>query len=110
MRPDTLRAAMLRRIERLGEWVTAADVFLQFGVEEPDSDRKLYTRLSATLSRLNRSGMLEVDKSAIPWAYRISNAGRAELAACFCPVTYRRRLAERMRVLQAQRWPKAVAA
>jgi DNA-binding transcriptional regulator PaaX len=104
MSPASLRATMLQRIARLGEWTIAADIFVTFGVEEPGQDRRHYDRLSVTLSRLNRSGLVEVDKTSIPWAYRISDAGRAELAACFCSATYRQRLAERMRVLQAQRW------
>jgi hypothetical protein len=107
--PGSLRAEMLRRVARFGEWTTAGDIFLAFGVAEPSDDRKRYDRLSVTLSRLHRGGLLEVDKSRVPWAYRVSPAGRRELALVSDPTVYRRHIADRMRALCAQRWQKAAA-
>lgn len=109
-RPDTLRAAILRRVAREGDWMESPDLYLAFDIENEADDRKRHNLFSVTLSRLHRSGLLEVDKSRSPWAYRISTAGRAELAVLSDPAAYRRHLEERMRVLQAQRWPKQEAA
>lgn len=107
--PSSLKAAMLRRIAREGDWMESHDVYLAFNCEGWSVDKKLHDRISATLSRLHRTGLVEVDKDRAPWAYRISDRGRAELELLSDPEAYRRHLVERMQLLQEQRWSAPTA-
>jgi hypothetical protein len=103
MRSQKNRIAVLLRLRRAGDWLSADD----FYDEGDDAQRRL---IAQTLRRCRAQGFVEANTEARPWKYRITPAGRSELGILTDSQLYFRRMAERMRKLTAARWPGTVAA
>lgn len=102
------RLSVLRLLGRV-DWVSGSDVY-----EALDccagADPRRHNQVAVALHRSRVAGFVQVDASRWPRLYRITAAGRAELAVLNDSEAYRQRMVERMRKLTARRWPRSVAA
>lgn len=100
MRSQELRIALLGRLVRLSEWVSADDLYETF---DASGRGQANSRLSQTIRRAVLAGFVEADASQRPRKYRITDTGRAEFAVLSDPFAMDRRRAELGRKRSARR-------